>query len=969
MFWLIVSNLRTRSMRTALVAAAIGLSVSLVVAVTSGYASVESAAMVYLNRYLGGADAIISRPESTGNGPVPQRLIVDLARDPAVHRVTARLDMPSELLDKNGQLVSQTTFQIIGIERPADSRIDSLIVKEGKWFDSSTGNLAVVDQAAAAALKVGVGGEFFIPSAQGRLPLKVEGIIHKPDIIAAAIQTVYVPLRTLQRFMRLDGTHPQVSQIAIDFQSGASAADFAARWTPRLIEFSRTESDQAGHPLPPLKLTLVTRERSEVDLNFQSVRILSYLGGAISILAATFIIFSALSMGVSERQRTLAMLRAVGATRRQLAGLVIAEGLSMSVLGIAVGVPLGVGWTQFLGLAFPDFFTAGVTVSGSGIALAAAGSLAAALAASLLPAWSASRASPMEAMSPLAAPPSRGAPLGWAMLGLPLVALDPLIFFLPWEKLVAAVHPADADALTTLLRFYAHFALGVEGLFLGLFLLAPLLIWAMERGLAPLAGRLLRVPGHLLRQQLSQGLWRSAGAAAALMVGMAVLAAMTTQGTSMLDGWKLPDKFPDIFLFSFKFGGLGPAQWKQLGQVPGIRHFPDGKPELLPVAVTISGLGSNPLALMGAILAPNLNSTMFFGVPPAAAFQMIQLDFRDNQGRSVPPDEQAAYARRAERELEQGRHVIITEDYRRLHHVKYGDTISLYGNGKKYNYKVCGIVWSPGVDVIVAMFDLGRQLRERTHGMVFGSLADAQRDFGASNVNLFAANLDTGVEKATLLKRINRRLGQWDIKAGDVRQIKYAIDHGFRRLLLLLTAVAFGAMAVAAMGVTNTIIASIRSRRWQLGILRSIGLRRGELMRLVLGEACLLGLAGLALGLIGGTLLAMDARQLAADTLGYLPPLVIPWGYIGLGAAAVMAASILAALPCENAPRAGCKPPARQDNQASIKGSISQPRRSIHEIPNPAIGGVWIDCRSGRGGGRGQRLSLPAGSLHRRSSS
>ena len=63
------------------------------------------------------------------------------------------------------------------------------------------------------------------------------------------------------------------------------------------------------------------------------MELLSYLGGAVSMLAATFIVFSALSMGVTERQRTLAMLRAVGATRGQVGSLVVVEGL------ILAGVP------------------------------------------------------------------------------------------------------------------------------------------------------------------------------------------------------------------------------------------------------------------------------------------------------------------------------------------------------------------------------------------------------------------------------------------------------------------------------------------------------------------------------------------------------------------------------------------------------------------------------------------------------
>ena len=91
------------------------------------------------------------------------------------------------------------------------------------------------------------------------------------------------------------------------------------------------------------------------------------------------------------------------------------------------------------------------------------------------------------------------------------------------------------------------------------------------------------------------------------MVGLAVLVGMTVQGMSMLAGWRLPDKFPDIFLVSLKLGGLSPTQWTTLGQTPGIRRFADGSPQFCPVAVTVSGLGNNPLALVGAVLAPTIN--------------------------------------------------------------------------------------------------------------------------------------------------------------------------------------------------------------------------------------------------------------------------------------------------------------------------------------------------------------------------
>src|SRR5947207_4099349 len=98
------------------------------------------------------------------------------------------------------------------------------------------------------------------------------------------------------------------------------------------------------------------------------------------------------------------------------------------------------------------------------------------------------------------------------------------------------------------------------------------------------------------------------------------------------------------------------------------------------------------------------------------------------------------------------------------------------------------------------------------------------------------------------------------MQAYDIRQIKYAITSAFGNLLLLVSSVAFAAMGVSSLGVTNTIMASIRSRRWQFGILRSIGVTRSQLLRLVLAEALLLGLIGCALGLVAGAQMSVDAR-------------------------------------------------------------------------------------------------------------
>src|SRR5678816_3254591 len=82
-------------------------------------------------------------------------------------------------------------------------------------------------------------------------------------------------------------------------------------------------------------------------------------------------------------------------------------------------------------------------------------------------------------------------------------------------------------------RFYAHFFLGVPGLLIGFFLLAPMFVVAIERVFGPIVAPMLGLRFALLRQQLSSGIWRAAGTCAALMVGLSILVVMQTKGNSM----------------------------------------------------------------------------------------------------------------------------------------------------------------------------------------------------------------------------------------------------------------------------------------------------------------------------------------------------------------------------------------------------------------------------------------------------
>ena len=846
------TNLINRKTRVALTVAAIALSVSLVVAVTSGYASLEAAAYKFFTQYLGNTDATIT-PKNAGGG-VPENLVDQLKHDPLVKQAVGRFETEIGLLD------ARRVAEVIGISRPQDTQVEQMRLERGQWFNSSDGNVAVIDQGASMLMNKDIGDEFELPGIDNeRLKLKPVGVVHKPDVMASARPTIYLPLHTLQAFKHFPN---ELTRILITLQPNANAQQFQERWEPRLARID-----------PNLRLRLAGNGREILGQNLQALHLVSYMGGMVSMVAAMFIVFSSLSMGVTERQRTLGMLRAVGALRIQVAALVILEGILIAVAGVAVGVPLGWCWIRLLAWWFDKLFFAGVVLSWGGISFGAGGSVAAALLASILPAWSASRVSPLEAMSPLAQPSRAIVPILSAVLGLILVFVDPLVLYGPTEHVLSRLGFTSPHNLARVVKFWFHFGVGLPAVMLGFFLLSPTLVWAVEGALAPAIGKMLGLGHALLRQQLSSGLWRAAGTCTALMVGLAVLIVLQTEGRTALKGWRLPDKFPDMFMVDFT--GIDLAEVPKLQEIPGIQR-------VMPIAIVAPDLPRGFLGMAGLMFMPD--RTMFIGIDPDKAFKMMELDFREGN------------VTEAQRLLKQGRHIIVTTEFKQLKGLGVGDKLPLKTDHGFVPYTIAGVVWSPGIEVIVSAFDMSRQMDQRTSASIFGTIDDAERDFGVKKLLLFAADLDASAEKDKVLKDVQLRLRAYGMRGGDVRRIKQNIENAFYNLLLLVSTVAFAAMAVASLGVTNTIMASIRTRRWEFGVLRSIGVTRSQLLRVVLAEAVLLAVAACALGVVAGLEMSVNAEAVQVAVTGYKPPIFIPWNYVALGMGIVLLVSIIASL-------------------------------------------------------------------------
>jgi ABC-type lipoprotein release transport system permease subunit len=961
---LAISTITHRKTRVVLTVLAIALSVSLVVAVTSGYASLEAAIFRYYAEFMGSTDARITPHVYTAY--LDERIVDELRDDPDVRTAVGRLETETTLVDLEGKPIptlANQTATLIGVRLPDDVETASLRMdygeNKGGWFTGAAGNVAVIDQKAAELLKAKVGDEILLPSPAKALRLKVVGICRKPAVLAQIQQTIYVPLETLQGFLDMPN---QVNVVLIDLKPGKTGEAFASRWQSKLAASA-----------VPAKLMTTEDRRQALDQQLQGIQFMSYLGGTISMLAATFIVFSTLSMGVTERQRVIAMLRAIGAMRWQVGAWVIIEGMLLALAGVIVGVPLGFLWITILTRWKSDYFVAGTVFSASGITYATIAAMLTALAASILPAWNASRVDVVEAMTSVARRAPRSTPLWSALLGVPLLAVDPILIFTP--------------AIPRLVTFYGHFFLGLPCLFVGFFLLAPAVVWGVERLLARPIAALMGINYELLAQQLTGAIWRAAGTAAALMVGLAILVVMHTQGNTMLNGWKLPTTFPDMFIFTLR--GLTEAEYRGLQKIEGIKAE-----QTLPMSIAVPGLsegffsgaigqGMQQAKKWGKLALPD--ATMFIGVEPYQAMRMMQLDFRGGDpqdaaykmshsvvtlksgsehrggldlvtgqptGKVIWRDHEIQRIARSEVQaiepLQQGgstqntsarvrlkdggeivgvvreegevyiidpaagsrtiavdqiasrtktgRYLIVTEEFKRLKGLGVGDRIMLEkpGGKEKVEYTIAGVVWSPGIDVFVSKFDVGRQFSQRSAGSVFGAIEDAREDFGEHRINLIAANLQYATERPVLEKRVAEKLGSLGLVYGDVREIKANIESGLRKLLALMSTVALAAIAVASLGVTNTIMASVRTRRWQLGVLRSVGVTRGQTLRMILAEGVLLGLVGCVLGLTAGLMMSVNANGLSAKIIGYDPPIDVPWHMLAYGVLIILSVAFIA---------------------------------------------------------------------------
>jgi putative ABC transport system permease protein len=214
-----------------------------------------------------------------------------------------------------------------------------------------------------------------------------------------------------------------------------------------------------------------------------------------------------------------------------------------------------------------------------------------------------------------------------------------------------------------------------------------------------------------------------------------------------------------------------------------------------------------------------------------------------------------------------------------------------------------------------------RRRSGRAAAMVFASYESVCRDFQIDRVNFIWLDLAPAARIADLGAALqplaDRHLGErqpvndqgtWAVGAAMFgsslristrEEVRQRIAQRADGMIWGMCQLPLVTLLISSLAVVNTVMASVRARRWEMGVLRAIGLTRSALVRLILAEAVLIGLAACLLSLAFGVMAGWcgtGVSQYVSFFGGLETPLVIPWAKIGLSFAGTLLLCLVAAL-------------------------------------------------------------------------
>lgn len=817
-----------RKLRTALTTLAIVFGVALIFAINLVLPSATRAFQQTMTSVTG---ADLSITSVSGESFDPEVVLGQISGVPDVKAVSGILRRQFSVPTFENGLGSVAQIELIGLDAATIGDVHQFVMSEGEFLQpGDSGKVLLQAGLAELAPDLKLGTTFPLITAGGLKIYSVKGILAEQS---AATPQFYVTLADAQAAFNQPGL---INTVEVAVVPGADREAVGAAILQVL---------GAGYQLAAA---------SEATSTFAAMQVgfaMFDLFGLLALFLGAFLIFNTFRTVVIERRHDIGMLRAVGATRRQITTMIVIESLAQGGLGTLIGLALGyamaAGMVSFMSQFWEEYLHRGAVhleFSGAALAGAVVLGLLTALVAGYWPARRAGQTSPLEALRPAAVASIQRAARWSLAAGVVIMALAALM-------LVSGSRGAVGGAVLFLV---------------GMVVAAPGLVTPMARLFSPLLTLWFAREGDLARGNLIRQPGRAAITASTLMIGLAtlvVIAATVSALNELIVNLAGRNFSSDVLLM--------PQSIAVYDTVIGADESLANRLRALPEVENVGTLRYAKGVSGGQTL-------QVMGIDPVEYPKVASFEF----GEGVSADESFAA-------LESGRNALITSIALRTLGKNAGDDLVIETAEGPQTYHITAIA---------------NDLMTFKIAAIFISQANLAADFHKNEDIMLMLNLKPGADKTAAMADIEAIVADYPQftphLTGEYRDEMMSYSTS---AMSLFYALAILILIPAGLGLLNTLTINILERTREIGVVRAVGGSRGQVRRMVTGEALLLGVFGAAMGVLAGV--AMSYGFIAAfGTVGWTVPYIFP--VVGIVAAVILGivlALFASLLPARNAAR------------------------------------------------------------------
>ncbi|MGV9254196.1 ABC transporter permease [Streptomyces sp. NPDC003697] len=668
--------------------------------------------------------------------------------------------------------------------------------------------------------------------------LSVDGPVLKPTItgvfttddgnVAAGGSLALFDTATAQRLFGKPGTYDEIDVAA---KPGVGQAALKAQ-LDRALPKGRTETT-TGRQLADDQARMIASSMSGMRQG-----LLVFAG--IALFVGTFIIANTFTMLVAQRTKELALLRAVGASRRQVTRSVLTEafvvGAVAAVTGLVAGVGIGAGLRSLMGSFGATVPDGPLVVTPGTVGAALAVGVLVTMLAAWLPGRRAAKIPPVAAMSSMHAKATTKSLVLRNTIGALFSAAGVAV-------ILAATRMDGSDG-------QAPMGVGAVLLITGVFVLTPLLSRPLIAAAAPVL-RAFGVSGKLARENSVRNPRRTAATASALMIGLTLITGMTVMAGSLqtsIDRMASSAIRADYVVSMANGNPLSTDVDRKLRATDGV--------------TATSPLRNAPARVEGS-------TEYLTGVNGGVIGRLTDLPVDDGSFTVG------------------GTKVVVDDGTARSHGWRAGSSFTLaYEDGAKQRLTVAGVY----------------EGNEMMRGIMLDNATLAPHQSDPSDMQVMVKTADGA--SAAVKDRLEKALGSNPaIRVQDKKDLSDDIARMFTLMLNMLYGLLAMAVIVAVLGVINTLAMSVFERSQEIGMLRAIGLDRRGVKRMVRLESLVISLFGGVLGIGLGVFFGWAAGELLGTRMATYE-LVLPWARMGVFLLLAAAVGVLAALwPARRAAR------------------------------------------------------------------